>query len=140
MEIEVKGKKVKIPEDLLYSKDHCWVKEEGLLTIGITQYAVNELGKIETADMEDLKGKSISVSDEPLSDARIESNKAIGDIFTPASGTVAEVNSELLDSPESVNEDPYGKGWLFKLKPSNWAAEKANLMDAKKYADLLKSL
>ncbi len=140
MEIEIKGKKVKIPEGFLYSKDHCWVKEEGTLTIGITQYAVNELGKIETADMEDLKGKTISVSDEPLSDARIESNKAIGDIFTPASGTVAEVNSALLDSPEFVNEDPYGKGWLFKLKPSNWAAEKAKLMDAMKYAELLKSL
>jgi glycine cleavage system H protein len=140
MEIEVKGKKIKIPEGLLYSKDHCWVKEEGTLTIGITQYAVNELGKIETADLEDLKGKTISVSDEPLSDARIESNKAIGDIFTPASGTVTEVNSELLDSPESINEDPYGKGWLFKLNPSKWAAEKANLMDAQKYAKLLQSL
>ena len=140
MEVEVKGKKLTIPDELLYSKDHCWVKEEGVLTVGITQYAVNELGNIETADMEDLKGKTVSVSTEPLLDARIESNKAIGDIFTPASGDVVKVNSALPDSPNLLNEDPYGKGWLFKLKPSNWAAEKANLMDANKYAELLKSL
>ena len=98
------------------------------------------MGKIETADLEDLNGQEISVSDDPLDDARIESNKSIGDVFAPASGTVSEINAELNDEPGMLNEDPYGKGWLFKMTPSNWAAEKANLMDVKKYAEFLKTL
>jgi glycine cleavage system H protein len=140
MEVEVKGKKINVAEGLLYSKDHIWVKDGSDLTVGLSDYAVKELGNIETADMEDLKGQDIEVSSDPLMDARIESNKAIGDIFAPAAGKVNEVNSSLMDAPEKINDDPYGEGWLFKIKPSNWAADKANLMDAAKYADFLKKL
>ena len=102
-----------IPADLQYTEDHEWVKIEGdTATIGITAYAAQELGDIVYVEIETL--------DEDLDAMEafgtVEAVKTVSDLFMPVAGTVVEINEILEDSPETVNEDPYGKGWLVKIK------------------------
>jgi glycine cleavage system H protein len=115
------------PEDLQYSKDHEWVRvEDGMATIGITDYAAEELGDIVYIELPDV-GRSVQAGE---SLGTIETVKAVEDIYAPVSGTVVDVNGALDETPEIVNEDPYGNGWLFCIEPSG---EAEGLMSASDY-------
>jgi glycine cleavage system H protein len=122
-----------IPQDLLYTKDHEWVRIESDLTVvGITDFAQGELGDVVFVQLPE-KGARLQQG-QPL--GTIEAVKAVADIYSPLSGEVIEANAALNDKPELMNQDPYGKGWVAKIRPSNLAAEKASLLNASAYADL----
>jgi len=117
------------PENLLYSKEHEWVKIEGdMATIGITDYAQNSLGDIVYVELPRV-GKAI---DQFGNIGVVESVKAVSDLFTPVGGEVLEINAALEADPAAVNRDPYGAGWLFKVKLKD-SAEKSNLLSATDY-------
>lgn len=125
-----------VPEDLKYSKDHEWVKVDGdLVIVGITDYAQHSLHEITFVELPEV-GSSVEADSEC---GLVESMKASSDLFSPLSGEIVEVNSNLEDAPELVNEEPYGKGWMFKIKPSNLDGEMSALMDAKAYGELIAS-
>ena len=116
------------PKDLQYAKSHEWVRVDGdIATVGITDHAQKALGDITYAECPQVDD-SVEAGKECGS---IDSVKAASDIFSPVSGTVTEVNGELEDAPETVNGDPYGAGWLFKVKLS---APVEGLLDADAYA------
>ena len=118
-----------IPADLKYTKDHEWIKVEGDIgTVGITEYAQGELGDIVYIDIEET-GDVIDAGD---SVGTIEAVKTVADINAPVTGKVSEVNQALNDAPETVNSDPYGDGWIFKIVISD-ATELDGLMDAEAY-------
>jgi glycine cleavage system H protein len=124
---------MKIPEELHYTKDHEWIKIEGdEAIVGITDFAQGELGDIVYVEVESL--------DETLSAeavfGTVEAVKTVSDLFMPLSGEVIAFNEDLEDTPELVNEDPYGKGWMIKIKLSN-PAELENLLDAQAYSSLV---
>ena len=120
-----------------YSKEHEYVKIEGdLATIGITDYAQNALHEITYVEIKDV-GTTLSVNEDC---GLVESMKASSDILTPVGGEIVEVNAELEDAPEVVNESPYEKGWLFKIKPSNLDDDLKTLMDSKAYQEYIASL
>lgn len=106
-----------IPQDLKYTKTHEWIRQEdgNLVTIGITDYAQNEMGDIVYVELPEV-GDSVSPDQ---SGGTIESVKAAEDLHIPVTGTVEEINTELEASPEDVNDDPYGKGWMIKLSLDN---------------------
>lgn len=122
-----------IPSELKYTKDHEWVRIEGdIATIGITDFAQSELGDIvyvevetvdETLDAEEIFGT-------------VEAVKTVSDLFLPLSGEIIEFNSALEDEPEKVNTDPYGDGWMIKLKCSD-LSQVENLMSADAYKTLI---
>ncbi len=118
-----------LPADLLYSKEHEWVKIDGdTAVIGITDYAQNSLGDIVYVELP-RAGKAV----EQFSNIGvIESVKAVSDLFTPIGGEVIEANAALEDDAARVNRDPYGAGWLLKIKIKN-AGEKANLLSPAEY-------
>lgn len=122
-----------IPQNLKYTKEHEWVLVEGNTgTIGITDYAQGELGDVVFVDIdpalaEITKGESVGT---------IEAVKTVSDIFAPFSGKVLELNQLLKDSPENVNSDPYGKGWMLKVEISN-KADLDDLLDAAAYQALI---
>jgi glycine cleavage system H protein len=117
------------PADLLYSKEHEWVKIEGeTATVGITDYAQNSLGDIVYVELPRV-GKKI---EQFGNIGVVESVKAVSDLFTPVGGEVLEVNGALESDPASVNRDPYGAGWLFKVKFAD-SNEKSNLLSASDY-------
>ena len=102
-----------IPDNLLYTKSHEWAKIEGEeAVIGITQFAQEQLGDLTFVELPEA-GQTISAGEEM---GTVESVKAASEIYAPISGEVLAVNSELEDAPEKVNEDPYGQGWLIKIK------------------------
>ena len=117
------------PEDLLYSKEHEWVKMEGdTATIGITDYAQSSLGDIVYVEL-----PKVGVTIEQFGNVGVvESVKAVSDLFTPISGEVVEVNAELEGDPASVNREPYGAGWLMKVRVTNPDETKA-LLNAADY-------
>jgi glycine cleavage system H protein len=124
-----------IPENLKYTKDHEWVKVDGNEAyVGITDYAQNELGDIVFVEIE-TEGEKL---DKEEVFGTVEAVKTVSDIFMPVSGEVLEVNPKLEDSPEIVNKDPYGEGWLIKVKLSN-QSELEELLDASKYKELIQS-
>ena len=117
------------PEDLLYHPEHDWAKVDGeTATLGITWYAQDQLGEVVYFDPPEV-GTSIS-KDEPY--AEVESVKAVSDVIAPVSGEIVEVNTSLADKPETINEDPYGEGWLVKVKLSD-PGETDQLLDAAAY-------
>jgi glycine cleavage system H protein len=120
------------PKDLKYTKNHEWVKIEGNTAIvGITEFAQKELGDIVFVEVETV-GETLHVGD---TFGIIEAVKTVSDLFMPLSGTVTELNSELEDSPELVNEDPYGSGWMIKI---NLEGElPSDLLSADEYAELV---
>jgi glycine cleavage system H protein len=121
-----------IPNDLKYAKTHEWVRLEGdIATIGITDFAQGELSDIVYVEITAL-GKTIK-RDDPL--GTIEAVKAVSDLYSPISGQVIAANDSLKDSPATVNKDPYGEGWMAKMKVSD-PNELANLLDATAYAEL----
>jgi glycine cleavage system H protein len=124
---------MEIPPGLKYSKEHEWVAaEESVATIGITDYAQDQLGEIVYIELPAV-GDKIS-KDDPF--GVVESVKAVSDIYAPVSGTVVEINEDLPESPEVVNEDPYGDGWLVKVKVAD-LSELDDLMDNEEYAELV---
>ena len=123
------------PKDRKYAESHEWVKVEGdTAIVGISDYAQHELGDITFVEVPRL-GEAFEKGDEC---AVVESVKAASDIYAPVSGTVVDVNDALADSPESVNDDPYDAGWIFKLKDVN-ADEIESLMDAADYVAMVSS-
>jgi len=120
-----------IPSELKYATSHEWVRNEGdgIVTVGITEHAQGLLGDMVFVELPDVDD-SISTGDDV---AVAESVKAASDIYAPISGTVVEINEELEDSPELVNSDAFGEGWLFKVKLDD-AGELENLLDAEGYA------
>lgn len=118
-----------VPADLKYSKEHEWVRvEDGLATIGITDYAQEELGDIVNVELPD-EGDTFA-KDEAF--GAVESVKASSEVFTPVGGKVVEINEPLFDGPEMLNEDPYDEGWMIKLEVSD-SGELGDLMDAEAY-------
>jgi glycine cleavage system H protein len=105
-----------IPEDLQYTKSHEWVRMDGdTATIGITDHAQDELGDVVFVELPDA-GASFDAGE---SFGTVESVKAVSDLYTPVGGEVVEVNSALEDAPENINEDPYGEGWIVKLRTTD---------------------
>jgi glycine cleavage system H protein len=124
---------MQFPENLKYSKDHEWIRVEGdVAYIGITDFAQGELGDIVFIDV-DTEGEELG-RDEVF--GSVEAVKTVSDLYLPVAGEILEVNNGLEDAPESVNEDPYGKGWMVKIKVSN-PAELEELMDVVAYQALL---
>lgn len=121
------------PENLKYTKDHEWLSLEGDTgTIGITDYAQGELGDVVFVELP-IVGKEVKVGD---IFGTIEAVKAVSDLFSPLTGVVVEVNSELESKPELVNSEPYKGGWMVKIKLSN-SAEVATLLDSESYRALV---
>jgi len=122
-----------IPDNIKYTKDHEWIKlEASYALVGITDYAQGELGDIVFIEIE-TKGEHIAKGEVFGS---IEAVKTVSDLFMPASGEIIEVNEKLNDSPDLVNTDPFGDGWLIKVKIGN-AAELNDLLDSKQYKELI---
>jgi len=122
-----------IPSNLRYTKDHEWLRMEGdVAVIGITDYAQNELGDIVFVEVETVG----EVLEKEETFGTIEAVKTVSDLFMPVAGEVLEFNEELNDHPETINSDPYDKGWIVKVKPSN-PADVNGLLDADGYKELI---
>ncbi|MCW3982476.1 MAG: glycine cleavage system protein GcvH [Candidatus Bathyarchaeota archaeon] len=122
----VKVEQYEVPEGLYYTTDFAWVKVEGdKVRVGITDYAQKSLREIVYAELPSV-GTEVKQK-EPF--GTLESVKAVSDLVSAINGTVEEVNEEVQSKPETLNEDPYGKGWLLVVKPSNLQADLANLLD-----------
>jgi len=123
------------PEDLKYHPEHDWARIEGdEATFGVTWYAQDALGEVVFYDPPEV-GATVS-KDQPYTE--VESVKAVSDVFAPLSGEVIEVNDALTEAPENINSDPYGEGWLVKVRLSD-TAELESLLDVGAYKDLLQS-
>ncbi|MGH7909657.1 MAG: glycine cleavage system protein GcvH [Thermodesulfobacteriota bacterium] len=124
---------VEIPEVLKYTKEHEWARVgDDIVIIGITDYAQDALGEIVYIELPS-EGDEITRG-EPF--GAVESTKAVSDLYAPISGEVVEVNEALLDSPEAINEDPYGEGWMVKVKPYD-PSELDDLMDSDEYTEFI---
>jgi len=125
--------KMNVPQNLKYTKDHEWVLVEGdVVTVGITDFAQGELGDIVYVEIETV-GESIDHEDVFGS---VEAVKTVSDLFMPISGEILEFNDKLDADPELVNSDPYGDGWMIKVKVSD-ASQLSNLLDADAYSALI---
>lgn len=126
-----------IPDHLLYTKEHEWAKEEGAtIRVGITDYAaktLNDVVYVTSPKTNEKVGQFKSMG-------TVESIKAVSEIYSPVSGTVVKVNSQLDSHPELVNKSPYGDGWIIEVMPTNYASEKKSLLDAEAYVAHLKGL
>jgi glycine cleavage system H protein len=117
------------PDDLRYTRDHEWARSKGsTVVVGITEFAQGQLGDIVYVELPAVgatvkKGETFGV---------VESTKAVSDLYAPVSGKVVEINSPLVDAPEGINEEPYGKGWMIAIEPSE-PGDFAALLDAKSY-------
>jgi glycine cleavage system H protein len=124
----------KAPDNLKYTKSHEWVKIEtdGTLTVGITDHAQDLMGDMVYVELPEA-GRKVEATKEC---AVVESVKAASDVYAPVSGEVTEANGALADSPETINKDPYGAGWMFRLRPAS-AGDVAGLLDARAYEALV---
>lgn len=124
----------KIPDELRYTKDHEWARlgDDGTVTVGISDHAQDLLGDLVFVELPAI-GSSVTAGKEC---AVVESVKAATDVYAPVSGEVVETNGELADAPDTVNSDPYGSGWMFRVKPTD-SSEQAGLLDAKAYEELV---
>jgi glycine cleavage system H protein len=125
---------MKFPKDLRYTEEHEWIMVEGnIASIGITDYAQNELGDIVYVELPEIGTdvKQMEVF------GTIEAVKAVSDLFAPVSGQVVEVNTKLVDEPETVNKDPYADGWMIKVQMSD-PKEVENLLDSDDYKEKIK--
>jgi len=121
-----------VPEELQYTRSHEWVRTEGdTATIGITDHAQDELGDIVFVELPE-EGVTFDAGD---SFGTVESVKAVSDLYTPVGGEVVEVNEALSDSPEKINEDPYGEGWIVKIQVSG----EGDLLSASDYEQFLEA-
>jgi glycine cleavage system H protein len=131
-------KAYRFPSELRYSKEHEWVKvlEDGTALIGISDYAQDQLHELVYVELPKV-GREVSQME---AIGTVESVKAVSDVYSPISGTILEVNEELPNSPELINQDPYGKGWIAKIKPENLEAELRGLMDSESYKKYIEKL
>lgn len=121
------------PEGLKYSKEHEWVLvEDKIAIIGITEFAQHELGDVVYVELPEV-GEKI-VKDDPF--GAVESVKAVSDVFAPVGGTVVEINDTLPESPETINDDPYGDGWMIKVEMTD-KDDLKDLMSAEEYAEYI---
>ena len=115
--------------ELRYTRAHCWVREEGDgVVVGITDYAQEQMSELTFVELPEV-GEQVEAEEEV---AVVESVKAANDVYAPLSGTITEVNEALQEQPELVNSDPFGKGWIFKMKPAR-KADMNDLLDADAY-------
>ncbi|WP_344895883.1 glycine cleavage system protein GcvH [Actinomadura meridiana] len=129
-----------VPEQLRYSEEHEWVSglgptgslpEDGIVTIGITAHAADALGEIVYLELQPSEGDTVEAGD-PCGE--IESTKSVSDIFSPVSGEVTAINGAVVDEPKVINDDPYGEGWIFKIRISD---EPGDLLDSAAYEKLI---
>lgn len=122
------------PSDLRYTKDHEWVRldDDGLAVIGITDYAQGELGDIVFVELE-AEGSEV---DAEGTLGTVEAVKTVSELFAPIAGTIEAINEDLDGAPESVNSDPYGDGWMVKVRPAN-ADDVAGLLSADEYKEMI---
>ena len=124
---------MKLPVDLMYTKDHEWIRiDNDIATIGITDFAQGELGDIVYVEIETLNQ---TLNAETVFGS-VEAVKTVSDLFMPLSGEIIEINEALDDTPESVNDDPYGEGWMVKVKCSD-LSQIEGLLDAKAYKSII---
>ena len=122
-----------VPPELRYTKTHEWVRlDKCVATIGITDFAQEQLGDFTSVELPAV-GDNVEAQSEV---AVVESVKAAADVYAPVAGTIAEVNKKLRDQPELINSDPFGEGWLFKLRPND-VSEMDLLLDANQYEDTI---
>jgi len=122
-----------IPDDLRYSTDHEWIRVEGgAVRIGITDYAQDALGDVVFVDLPEV-GATVEAA---ASISEVESTKSVSDIYAPVSGKITEVNTDLADTPERLNEDPYGEGWICVIELAD-AAQVDKLLTAEGYRALV---
>ena len=121
-----------VPTELKYTKSHEWVRSEadGTITVGVTEHAQDLLGDMVFIELPEA-GSRVSANDEC---AVVESVKAASDVYAPADGEITAVNEQLQDVPEQVNKDPYGEGWLFRMRPSG---DLSGLLDADAYSGMI---
>lgn len=121
------------PSDYRYTKDHEWIKVDGgTATVGITEYAQEQLGDVVFAELPKV-GVKLNAGQ---TFGTVESVKAVSEIFMPVSGEIAEINSSLIDAPENINKDPHGSAWLVKIKLAD-PSEASKLMDAQAYEEYI---
>jgi glycine cleavage system H protein len=122
------------PDDCRYTKDHEWVRlgDDGLAAVGVTDYAQQELGDIVFVELKET-GEAVA-AEEPF--GTVEAVKTVSELFAPIAGTIEEVNAGLDSAPETVNQDPYGDGWMVKIRPDN-AADVDALMSVEEYKHLI---
>ena len=125
-----------IPSDLKYAATHEWARleEDGTVTVGVTDHAQDSLGDVVFVELPETEAEIIAGDEAGV----VESVKAASDVYMPVSGTVIAVNAALDEMPEKVNEDPYGDGWFFRLRPID-AGELDNLLDAEGYAEVVEA-
>lgn len=121
---------MQIPEDLRYSENHEWIRsdEDGMITVGISDYAQDALGDVVYVDLPDV-GRIVEAGEVF---AEVESTKSVNDVYAPVSGVVTAINEPLLDTPELVNSDPFGEGWFVTIRPTD-GSNLDGLMDAAAY-------
>ena len=128
----------KIDEGVYYTKEHEWARknDDGTVSVGVDDYAQAQLHEIVYVELPEMNAEVAQA--EAL--GAVESVKAVSDMYSPVGGKVVAINEELLDNPDKINTDPYGEGWIAKIKPSNLEGDLANLMDASAYTEYLKTL
>ncbi|WP_067452824.1 glycine cleavage system protein GcvH [Actinomadura macra] len=129
-----------VPEQLRYSEEHEWVNglgpalhvpEDGIVTVGITAHAADALGEIVYLELHSSEGDSVEAG-EPCGE--VESTKSVSDLYAPVSGEITAINTAVVDEPKIINDDPYGEGWIFKVRLSG---EPGDLLDAAEYGKLI---
>jgi glycine cleavage system H protein len=124
---------MQLPDDLRYSSDHEWVRlEDGKLRLGITDYAQDALGDVVYVEIPEV-GAAVEASGKV---SEVESTKSVSDIYAPVAGTVVAVNADLADSPERLNDDPYGEGWICVIEPADPSSVET-LLDVEAYRRLI---
>jgi glycine cleavage system H protein len=125
---------VEFPEDLRYTKEHEWARDEGSgrVRVGITDYAQDALGDVVFVDLPEV-GAQVEAGE---SCCEVESTKSVSEIYAPLGGTVVEVNADLADNPQRLNDDPYGDGWMFVIEPLD-PSQLGALLDADGYRALI---
>ena len=122
------------PDDIRYTKEHEWIRDngDGTATVGITDFAQGELGDIVFVELND-EGMELEQDD---SFGTVEAVKTVSDLYAPVAGSIAEINAELEEHPELVNDDPYGKGWMIKMKVKD-AGDIQKLMSSEDYQEIV---
>lgn len=122
-----------LPGDLLYTSEHEWLRQEedGTITIGITDHAQEALGDLVYVELPEVGQDVVSGGDMAV----VESVKAASDVFSPVSGEITEINGTLADTPESINSDPYGDGWIVRIRPGDDAADTMTPNDYQEFLD-----
>ncbi|KAB2346052.1 glycine cleavage system protein GcvH [Actinomadura rudentiformis] len=124
-----------VPEQLRYSEEHEWVSglesEGGIVTVGITQHAADALGEIVYLELSSGEGDTVEAGE---ACGEVESTKSVSDLYSPVSGEITAINSAVIDEPKVINDDPYGEGWIFKVRVSD---EPGDLLDAAAYTKLI---